>query len=939
MAVQNILFTLRLALMATVSVVPAFLAADTIPTYIFQIDGDQRVILDDAVRLYPDTSSALTIEEILAGRGPAFVKRDALSFGVDSYNLWYRLRASNPTNRQVSKVVFVSLSILEGDVYVTDGGRIISEAKTGSLTPPGEKAIYSQKNYLKLEIPPGSTRTLYLRTNKGNNFLSCCPNLMIANSPRWMRARLFRRGVGRFFYLGIMVLIGVISLFSYYLFRKSIFLSFGALMILFGGYFVVQTANQAPLFPGGTSVATDTWIRLILAGIHLMFFLFTVSYLKLSEALPRIFQVYRILTFLLVSELLFLSVLGQLSEGFNQASRLFSLAWVLFTFYLVVKLAIYGSKAARVLALSFFLLMIGAIVDLAAILPYFHNNVLVSNSLQISTVFFAGIIFRELLAGFSELRRQKEQLAETATLKSRFFANITHEFRTPLTLMLAPLRQVINQTEDTESIQLLELAERNAERQLELVDQLLDLAQLDAKALRLQAARADFSAYLQRTVAAYESLAVQQDIQLLLDLPEMPVTLYFDEEKTDRIILNLLSNAFKFTPVGGTIKVAMTQDAKEVEIAISDTGRGITPELLPHIFDRFFLAGNSKTDTKGTGIGLALVREMVLLHHGRVRVESQVGEGSTITICFPLGREHLQPEDLFKSPLSSTEFRRNRSSITLNEASSAASGRTLEPASSAAAGTHSSVLLIEDNAEMRAFITQMLAPTYRVITAVNGVEGVRLALDSPPDLIVSDLMMPEKDGYQVCRELKADLRTSHVPIILLTARASRDARVIGLDEGADDYLTKPFDARELLARAANLIRSRQILRERFASSIFVKPSELAVTTLDQDFLTRALEHVETHLNDANLSVDQLAEVLNTSRTQLNSKLRALVNQSSNQFIQSVRLQRAAQLLRQENTTAKEVAYTCGFSSPEYFSRLFKAEYGMTPKGYARGDAE
>ena len=237
---------------------------------------------------------------------------------------------------------------------------------------------------------------------------------------------------------------------------------------------------------------------------------------------------------------------------------------------------------------------------------------------------------------------------------------------------------------------------------------------------------------------------------------------------------------------------------------------------------------------------------------------------------------------------------------------------------------------------MRAFIAELLAERYAVTVAEDGARGIRQALAAPPDLIVSDLMMPGQDGFAVCRALRADLRTSHVPIVLLTARTATEARVTGLDEGADDYLTKPFDARELLARCDNLLRSRRLLRERFAASIQVAPTEIAVTTVDRDFLARALAHVEAHLTDAQLSVDHLAAGLHTSRTQLNVKLRALVNQSSNQFIQSVRLQRAAQLLRDGDATVREVAFASGFSSASYFTKVFKAEYAVTPSQYAAG---
>ena len=905
-------------------------ANDSIPVFYFTAEQEDRLILDEAVRFYADTTGSATIMDMLGESAPEFVKRGHPSLTRQGAGLWYRVRAHNQTSLHVRKSVYVSWGVAEGEVYLTEGRRIVGREVTGTAVAPNQKFLYSRKNYVELGIPPGTMRTLYLKVTSGKDFLDCCPQVMIANSPRVVNAYLFQRTTGRFFYFGIMSFIGVISFFSFYLFRKPVFVSFGALMIIFGFYFIVSSASEAPLFPNGTSLPVNALIQLSLISIYAAFYHFTTTYLNLRKRLPSVYGALTVLTVLIVGLLLKMLFFGMSPNSIlAYAYQSVGIIWILLIFFAILRMMRAGSRPAGKLAFSFLFLLIGALLTLFENIGLLPRSFWTDNGLIIGSVFFAGIIFRELLSGLTDLRREKNELSETNTLKSRFFANITHEFRTPLTLMLAPLRQVIAQSDKPDNVALLRLAERNAERQLELVDQLLELARLDVKALKLQAAPADFLPYLRRTVTSYESLAEQKGIDLRFVSAEETAVLYFDAEKTDRILLNLLSNAFKFTGSGQKIEVALTQDAEEVKVIVADTGRGIDAKLLPHVFDRFFLAGKSDNEASGSGIGLALVREMVHLHHGTVTVASQFGEGTSFTIRLPKGKAHLSAEELAVQP---SPARTNVSSRPkhLPQTDAEEPGRSPEKAE----GMATTVLLVEDNDEMRGFIAQMLEPQYKVITAQDGAEGISKALAEPPDLIVSDLMMPLKDGFDLCRELKADIRTSHVPIILLTARASRDARLTGLDEGADDYLTKPFDARELMARAANLIRSRKRLRERFATSIQVKPSELTVSRLDKDFMTRAVGFVEEHIDDGSLSVDTLAAHLSTSRTQLNLKLRALVDQSTNQFIQQIRLQRAAGLMRQ-GESAKQVAYACGFSSPAYFSRVFKETFGLTPGAYAR----
>jgi signal transduction histidine kinase/DNA-binding response OmpR family regulator len=520
--------------------------------------------------------------------------------------------------------------------------------------------------------------------------------------------------------------------------------------------------------------------------------------------------------------------------------------------------------------------------------------------------------------------RELEKLRELDRMKSRFFTDISHEFRTPLTLILAPVGQMLQ-----------------AEYLLKLISQLLDLSKVESGTMRLQAIECDLGRTLEPIVFSFAAAAEQQGIDLRWEDSDKRIALYLDREVIEKIVNNLLANALKFTPRGGTITVRVGSVPGSVtehaEIVVSDTGAGIARDQLPHIFNRFYQsdAGRSR---EGIGVGLALVKELVELQGGVVDVESAEGAGTTFVVRLPKGRAHLTDEQIVRMP----EALRMAPPVALVPPAAPAAAAVQDATSSESdspavdvdvSEDERTVLIVEDHAEVRGFLRDHLQPHYRVIEAKDGSEGLSLAVAELPDLVLSDVMMGPVNGYELCKALKTNEKTCHIPVVLLTARAGREDRLLGLDIGADCYLIKPFDPSELLVQVRNLIDQRRMLRERFSSSVVLKPSEMAVMPMDEAFLTRVLAVVERHLSDPEFDVERLGREVGLSRSQLHRKIRALTNQPPTLLIRSIRLQRAAELLRQEAGSVAEVAYLVGFSSQGYFAKCFREQFGCAPRDY------
>ncbi len=536
---------------------------------------------------------------------------------------------------------------------------------------------------------------------------------------------------------------------------------------------------------------------------------------------------------------------------------------------------------------------------------------------------------REVTAKNEKIYNQKRQLEEQAVklkaldeIKSRFFTNISHELRTPLTLILGPVEQLIEQCADSQVKSTLRLIHCNAQNLLGLINQLLDISRIERGVVKMRLRKGSISAELALIVEMFTSHAQSKGVEIKFISQVNDDVYYYDKEKLERIMYNLISNAVKNTD-DGSITILLKDGKKqgEVQIEVADTGKGIEEEKLPYIFDRFYMANES--GGMGSGIGLSFASELVKIYKGNIAVQSKLGKGTTFTLTIPKSKDafssnEIEPVGVVNESLSSH--------LAMPEV---AEGNPACKESSSRKYVET-ILLVEDHDDLRRFIATSLDGNYRVLEAENGRIGIEVVKKEMPDLIVTDVMMPEVDGIELTRTIKSNSETSHIPIVMLTAKASEDSRIQGLETEADDYLTKPFSYRELNVRIQNLLKSRRKLRQKYMRSLEVNPSEITTNSLDEQFVISVLKIVEENMSNPEFSVEQLCEKASIARTTLHNKLRSLLGQSATEFINSIRVKRAAQLIKQKAGTISEIAYDVGYNNLSYFTKQFKKHFNATP---------
>jgi signal transduction histidine kinase/DNA-binding response OmpR family regulator len=533
-----------------------------------------------------------------------------------------------------------------------------------------------------------------------------------------------------------------------------------------------------------------------------------------------------------------------------------------------------------------------------------------------------------------EIVDKNRQIHEMEQLKTRFFTDVSHEIRTPLSLISGPLENLIERYyQDTDTNRWLKMIQRNSQRLLQLVNHLLDISKLDAGHMKLILEESDVLRHLNVLVQEYLSLAESRRIKLIVEIPKEGFIAFYDKEKVEKVTTNLLSNAFKYTPEHGavTCRVKILEASgigsdPQLRILVADTGPGIPVEERDKIFDRFYRAkGDQYEGTGGTGIGLALTRELIDLMKGDVVLKTLEGSGAVFAVTIPLGRTHLDESEYI---LKKTEEGHSIQSLKTGDNEEASSSGNYS-------GHQIKMLVTEDNEDLRIFIRENLCSEYIISEAEDGIRGWKKAQVEIPDIIITDLMMPGMDGIQLCRKLKYDARTSHIPVIMLTAKAKSQDKIEGLEGGADDYIFKPFRIDELKARIRNLLDQRERLKKKYSSMIGMDWGELHVTTLDEAFLKKTLSIVSDHLDDQEFNVGALREEMSISREHLFRKLKALTGESPQDLIRSMRLKVAASLIDKGEDSISGIALNVGFSTSSSFTRSFRKYYGKTPMQYRR----
>lgn len=724
--------------------------------------------------------------------------------------------------------------------------------------------------------------------------------------------------------------------------RKRIFIWFSVWMV-----FCCMTMSMSSGFIIGSFTKFRFPIWMIVAnGVVYSFWFFGRSFVNSKEKYPKLDKLILLLAFFQIVEILCAALYAAMfpekvimtNVGIHYYLLMIgTFLSILLSIYLVVK----GDKFAKYFGvgclISSLFFTLGYLWSLNIYRPKFDPY---AWGILFQIVLFSfGIAYRrQQLSKAAEEEKLQAQVAKAETqrikdldeIKSKFFANISHEFRTPLALITGPIEhaaklQRVNRENNSSVIGItpktFSIIKNNTRRLQTLVDQLLDLSKIESGHVHLSLIQGGLVKYIRTIVASFESMAERSNISLNMSFPIERDQAFYDKDKIEKIITNLLSNAFKFTPKGGSVSFALDSDERFFSIEITDTGKGIHKNDILKIFDRFYRIEGS--ETKGSGIGLALTKELIDLYGGQISVNNTLGKGTIFKIRMPHSPKDL-PETIsvYKNynPTNQNAFD-SLSEVEVQKMDDSPRTNTSEKPI---------VLVVEDNKELQEFITDILSQSYNVLKASDGIQGERMAYEHIPEIVISDVMMPQKDGYQLCHDLKSNPKTSHVPIILLTAKAGHSNKMEGLTLGADAYITKPFDAEELKIRMKNLLALRYSLWEHYKSLDLAILPDLEISSAEDKFMQSVIQGVRENIDNEHLSVEDLARHVGFSRSQLHRKLKALTNKSANQMIIEIRLNEAHRMLEKELGTVSEIAYSVGYTNMSYFTKSFKEKFGVLP---------
>ena len=558
-----------------------------------------------------------------------------------------------------------------------------------------------------------------------------------------------------------------------------------------------------------------------------------------------------------------------------------------------------------------------------------------------AAVWWLSLEYRDRIRLAESLKFEKQRvrdIEEQNQSKLRFFFNVSHEIRTPLTVIISLADSLIKEiscTGDTRNK--LTGIYRNCNQLRSLISELLDFRKQEQGHTHIHARHADMSALLRNTATLFTEYTLGKDITLQIDVPDQ-LPMWFDPKQMQKVVSNLVSNAIKHTPQGGMVTIAAHADDSQAVITVSDTGSGIAKEDLPHLFSRFYQARNIETVADiGTGIGLNLTKGIVDMHHGTIEVTSEQGQGTKFSVTLPTKRDAFAAEETTDEPLPND----NTKELLAANDSATTSHTSVENDTSNTPEGHDErpiILIVEDNDDIRQLLSTLFAPLYRTRTAVDGAEALEMIGDEMPDIILSDVMMPNIDGLELCKTIKHDFTTCHIPVVLLTARTAVEKKLEGLKTGADDYITKPFNNDVLVSRCNNLINMRRLLQRKFSQHPHHEADMLATNPMDKDLLDRAMGIIDRYYSDSEFSVDTFAREIGMSRTAFFNKWKNLTGETPKSFILNLRLRKAADMLRERHDLSiAEVSYANGFSSPRYFCKCFKDTYKIQPSAYRNAD--
>ena len=554
------------------------------------------------------------------------------------------------------------------------------------------------------------------------------------------------------------------------------------------------------------------------------------------------------------------------------------------------------------------------------------------------------VIYSFVKIGLNQIRLKSKMDIESAIhenseemnqMKLQFFTNISHELRTPLTLIVGPLSQIMNGQVNTKDVpKLNSIMYKNSNRLLKLINQLLDFRKAESGSLSLMVQNDDLVSFVRNAFNVFEEIALEKEIKFLFLSGEKEINAWFDNDKIEKILYNLLSNAFKFTPKGKSIKVSLEIENKDhAVIKVIDYGIGIPKEELNSVFERFYQTKNKNISSQGgSGLGLAYIKHLVKIHKGEINIKSELHKGTTCSVTIPIYKSAYLKNSIIELQPQKYNFNYSTTGVNVLKDSQLIRGKQVEDNIEHSAETPL-LLIVEDNRELKEYMVNFLSNDFRVLTANNGKEGLELVIKNTPDIIISDLMMPVMDGIEMCKIIKTDVNTSHIPVIILTAKSGIENEKEGLETGADEYLLKPFDVDVLKLRLNNILRTKQQWIDRFKTNSSSKPWKELSNKLDQKFIEKSIEIVKKNLDNTNFSVEQFALKIGMSRSSLLLKLKSVTGQSSSEFIRTIRFNEAANYIKSEKYSITEVIYMVGYSDPKFFRSKFKEYFGASPRKY------
>lgn len=922
------------------------------------LTADQNnYLLREYTQVLPDTEQGLALAQVRErAEQNAFRPYAAIADSIRSGRAyWGKIQVVNrlPAAEDYPEwVLTFTTTWTDLEVYTAGAdGRWTGEV-SGYFTPIADKRFtpIADANLVKLTLPPDEVVTVYFRGSSQRPTIP--PSFHLYLQPvDLFYGKVLQAKMVQALFIGFLAMMLLYNLIVYFFGRDRSFLFYSGYLLSILIYAAYSSGNLADwlgtvLFPAHPEYLHLAKIVLI---VGLMCYLaFIRSFLDLEQLLSRWDRYFRgviYLGFPLLAIYLAVAFSSNFSYVAEDPFLMFYIALVVISCFVFIY-PLYRTRDTK----SYFIVAGIAVISLGCLLTLFarvQNPAFSILYLEVSAaiemlIFSLGLAYRQRqqvqarqAADFalkeSQLIQEKKQveakrLQELNDFKARFYTNITHEFRTPLTVILGMSEQIDGHPQETKLIQ------RNGANLLRLVNQLLDLSKLESGSMPLNLVHRDILVYLQYLTESFYSAAMQQQIRLVFHSEESEVLMDYDENKIQQIVYNLLSNALKFTATGGRVVFHASRDQRDgrpwLKLKIKDSGTGIPTAVLSRIFDRFYQVGESaRSPATGTGIGLALTKELVELMDGTITVESEPGVGTEFVLYLPIQARKAAASG---APDRSAPVLADPPPVPVDFVPAFAESDT-DP--DPAAAELPQLLLIEDNPDIITYVETILRGQYAFHTARDGAAGVERARAVIPDIIVSDVMMPKMTGYEVCETLKQDERTSHIPIILLTAKATQADKVQGLQFGADAYLTKPFDKAELTIRLEKLIAMRRQLRQRYAERDQIESAGDAPLSQEDQFLQKLHEHIAARLDDPEFGVPELATAAHLSQMQLYRKLKALTGQTPSRFIRSYRLRRGLDLLQQGELTVSEVAYTVGFADPSYFSRTFQQEFKRNPSSY------